>query len=379
MISIAGSVKSGEILAIERRLYQQLIVGKQKTRSMFDEFDADLEPDANKLDVERDAIYDRMTKQIQARELFEAVSTQLTNTVCSSMENQLASPAQALEFSQVNEQQILMLDLLQSKSLDLNRLRPLISNQSWLARDLLNMVNSPSFRNKAPQGSDVKVTDIKLVLNYIGVENLRKVIPYFCLRNWLPGGHANLLWTNRKLWRYSIVSAIAVLALARLHGRNPSFLYTATLLNQLGTSVILSNSARLFEKTWGTWLREASSTRDKEVYDAVMASEYPASEVLEQVLAHGETLNWKLLHLLDFNKSKLARLQFELDQTMAFNDLSFDAKLIAKARCYAKVLLLEEMRQIEPQEKKRMFDYYEFSEQELLRLKGQNYRKLDLV
>ena len=379
MISIAGSVKSGEVLAIERRLYQQLIVGKHKSQGMFDEFDADLEPDANKLDVERAAIYARMTKQIEARELFEAVSFQLINTVCSGMENQLASPSQALEYSHITEQQVLLLDLLQSKNLDLNRLRPLISSQTWLARDLLNMVNSPSFRNKSPQGSDVKVTDIKLVLNYIGVENLRMVIPYFCLRNWLPSGHANILWTNRKLWRYSIVSAIAVLALAKLHGRNQGFLYSASLLNQLGTSVILNNSARLYEKTWGNWLREASGTRDEEVYDAVMATEYPASEMLEQVLAYAGVLNWKLLHLLDFNKSKLTKLLFELDQTMAFRDLSLDAQLVAKARCYAQVLLLEEMRQIEPQEKKRMFDYYEFTEQELLRLKGQNYRKLDLI
>lgn len=55
------------------------------------------------------------------------------------------------------------------------------------------------------------------------------------------------------------------------------------------------------------------------------------------------------------------------------------AAIVARANCYAKVLLLEEMRQIEPQEKRLMFDYYELSEQEVLRLKAQNYRKLDLL
>jgi len=37
------------------------------------------------------------------------------------------------------------------------------------------------------------------------------------------------------------------------------------------------------------------------------------------------------------------------------------------------------MRQIDPQEKRLMFDYYELTEQEVLRLKAQNYRKLDLL
>jgi hypothetical protein len=43
------------------------------------------------------------------------------------------------------------------------------------------------------------------------------------------------------------------------------------------------------------------------------------------------------------------------------------------------VLLLEEQQQIDPQEKRIMFDYYQFSAQELIRLKGQNFRKLDLL
>ena len=59
--------------------------------------------------------------------------------------------------------------------------------------------------------------------------------------------------------------------------------------------------------------------------------------------------------------------------------MSEDAAMVAKASCYAKVLLLEEQQQIDPQEKRIMFDYYQFSEQELIRLKGQNFRKLDLL
>lgn len=86
-----------------------------------------------------------------------------------------------------------------------------------------------------------------------------------------------------------------------------------------------------------------------------------------------------MLELLKFENSPLTQLLKELDQTLSYRDLSFQAAIVARANCYAKVLLLEEMRQIDPQEKRLMFDYYELSEQEVLRLKAQNYRKLDLL
>lgn len=92
-ISVAGGVRPGKIIEIEHRLYQQLILGKQKASpTLLDELDRELEADANKLDIEREAILARMMKQLQAREVFEAVSKQLTATVNNAIEHQLASP-----------------------------------------------------------------------------------------------------------------------------------------------------------------------------------------------------------------------------------------------------------------------------------------------
>ncbi|MBB1382966.1 histidine kinase, partial [Shewanella sp. SR41-2] len=88
---------------------------------------------------------------------------------------------------------------------------------------------------------------------------------------------------------------------------------------------------------------------------------------------------WQLLSLLKFDDSPITQVLKELDHDYHFTELSADAAIVAKASCYAKVLLLEEQQQIDPQEKRIMFDYYQFSAQELIRLKGQNFRKLDLL
>ncbi len=378
-ISVAGGVRPGKVIEIERRLYNQIIVGKQPVSSMLDELNTEIEESANKLDIERKALKLRIEKQVKERQIYLEVSTHLTQTVKNTFEDQLTLPQTIIDSSGINESQILLLDLLLSPDLNLNRLRPIIEDNSWLCRDLINLINSPSSRHRRPKNGDVKVTDIKLVLNYIGLENLRLLIPYFCLRNWLPSGNTNLLWITRKLWRYSIMSAIAAQALAQLHNKEPSLTYTCSLMYQFATSIMLTQSGRIFDKTWGTWLREASQSRDKQVYDAIMATEFPAEAIFNQVMLHGHTLNWQLLNLLKFEDSNITLVLKELDQDYHFTELSPEAAIVAKASCYAKVLLLEEQQLIDPQEKRIMFDYYEFSAQELLRLKAQNFRKLDLL
>ncbi|MCL1066772.1 HDOD domain-containing protein [Shewanella olleyana] len=378
-VSVAGGVRPGKVIEVENRLYKQLIVGKEKLTQQFDDRDKQLEDVANKLEVERQAIKARMEEQAKAQHVLKRISEQLTVTVMNGLEHQLSSPKQMLEQSGLAESQVFLLDLLLNKDPDLRRIRPLVENISWLYTDLVNLINSPASSHRRPQRSEIKVTDIKLVLNYIGIENLQAVVPYFCLRNWLPAGNANLVWTTRKLWRYSMMTAIAAKALAVLHEKDVALVYSASLMKQLGSATILNASARQFEKTWGTWLRETSAKGDKHLYDAVMASEFPASEVFAKVMSHGEQLNWQMLDLLEFENSKLTQLLKELDFNYHFSEFSPESAIVAKASCFAKVLLLEESRLIEPQEKRVMFDYYEFTEQELIRLKAQNYRKLDLV
>ncbi|AZG34933.1 MULTISPECIES: HDOD domain-containing protein [Shewanella] len=378
-ISIAGGVRPGKVIEIERRLYKQLIVGKHKANAMPDELSVELEQSANKLDIERQALKVRLEKQAKEKNVFLEVSAQLTHTVNHAIEHQLAHPQMVLEASGISESQILLLDLLLHSDLNINRLRPIIESISWLSRDLINLINSPASGHRRPKHTDVQVTDIKLVLNYIGIENLRLLIPYFCLRHWLPSGNANLLWITRKLRRYSMVSAIAAQTLAELHNEAPSLAYSCALMYQFSTSIILSQSGHMFDNTWGTWLREASHSGEKQVYDAIMATDFPAQAVLDQVIQHSHRLNWQLLTLLKFEDSPITLVLKELDHDYHFTELSADAAIVAKASCYAKVLLLEEQQQIDPQEKRIMFDYYQFSDQELIRLKGQNFRKLDLL
>jgi hypothetical protein len=143
-------------------------------------------------------------------------------------------------------------------------------------------------------------------------------------------------------------------------------------------SVILGIGAAIFEQLRGNWLREASKARDKELYDAVAVSEFPAAEICQQVAELGMQLNWQLPQWLGFADSELVLQLRALQDLAGFEQMSLPAQLVAKASCYAQGLLLEEANQLSFRDKQLLHSYYEMSEQELIRLQGQNYRKLTL-
>ncbi|MDB2387023.1 HDOD domain-containing protein [Shewanella sp.] len=379
VISVTGDVKPDKIIELEHRLLHQLIVGKSKSSALADELYADLSVESNKLEIEREAVRARMRELHRSEALYKAVSTQLTASINKDLEYQLSSAHLVLEHSNLNAKQILLLDTLYSAQVDLAKIRPLVAQLPWLQRDLINIINSPKFRHRRPKFADVQVTDLKLVLNYIGIENLQALIPYFCLRHLMPSGQSKLMWVTQKLWRYSIVNTIATQALAQLHEQDSAFFYSCSLMSQLGNTCVIGHCAKAFDTTWGMWLKEASASRDKTIYDAVMATELPAMDVYQQVLTQSRSLNWQLLELLNFPQSRLTKTYKSIDTSLTYADLTDDAKLLARANCFSHVYLLQEAGNITAEERRFMYHYYQFTEQELIRLKAQNYRKMSLI
>jgi hypothetical protein len=376
--SISGGLKPAPVAALEQKFLQQLIMGTSTNTPVWDDPEPELEAVAFKLEIEREAALARIAKKQQSKLLAQQINGQLHMSLKAELANQLASAEVIQHLSPVSDKHLLLLELLHSSKLDLSRLRPIIDGQVWLARDLTNMVNSPVFGARKPQNSDLQVTDLKLVLGYIGLDNLRLLIPFYLCRHWLPLGHTSLLWINRKLWRYAQIQGVAVRALAALHEQDGALLYSLALMRQLGASVILGIGAAIFEQLRGNWLREASKARDKELYDAVAVSEFPAAEICQQVAELGMQLNWQLPQWLGFADSELVLQLRALQDLAGFEQMSLTAQLVAKASCYAQGLLLEEANQLSFRDKQLLHSYYEMSEQELIRLQGQNYRKLTL-
>ncbi|MFQ6372572.1 HDOD domain-containing protein [Shewanella sp. YIC-542] len=378
VVSVSGGFKPAPVAALEYRFLQQLIMGTQTNTPVWDDPEPALEAVAFKLEIEREAALQRIAKKQQSQQLAQQINQQLHMSLKTALANQLASAQVIARHSKVTDKHLLLLEMLHSPKLDLNRLRLVVASQPWLIRDLTNMVNSPVFGARRPQNSELQVTDLKLVLGYIGLDNLRLLIPFYICRHWLPFGHSGLLWINRKLWRYAQIQGVAARALAQLHDQDGAMLYSLALMRQLGTCAVLEMGATIFEQLRGNWLKEASHSRDKALYDAIAVSEFPAQELCAQVAEQGMMLNWQLPVTLGFSDSRLIRQLQALQDCQGFEQMPLPAQLVAKASCYAQVLLLDESHQLSFRDKQLLYGYYNVTEQELLRLQGQNYKKLTL-
>ncbi len=76
----------------------------------------------------------------------------------------------------------MILELLSLRATSINKIKPLATSLPWLATDIVTLVNKPQYRKRA----DVQVNDAKLALSYLGIENLKLVMPTFILKHWLP-------------------------------------------------------------------------------------------------------------------------------------------------------------------------------------------------
>ena len=104
-----------------------------------------------------------------------------------------------------------ILELLSLRATSINRINPLAASLPWLATDLISLVNKPQYRKRA----DVQVSDAKLALSYIGLDNLKLVMPTYILKHWLPTSTAPYGLMKRKLWNDSLSIALATSFLAK--------------------------------------------------------------------------------------------------------------------------------------------------------------------
>ena len=375
--SVAGGAKPAAVLDIEQRFYQQLILGKPRSQDGA-ALSAELEALAFKLEVERDATMTRLAKKQQTQALIDGINAQLVKSLQGELANHIAQPELFLKDSAMSNRHLLLLELLNSPRLDLNRLRPIVAELPWLARDLATIVNSPAFANKRLQDSEVQVSDVKLVLNYIGLDLLRIYIPYYLCRHWLSAD-PSLVWVNRKVWRYAQQQGIAVRSLAQLHEQDGVKLYSVALMQQLGMSILLGVSANIYEQLRHTWMREARKQRDAELHDAVSVCRLPLEKIWPMIAEQSAQLTWQLPTSLGFGDACSVQLLREIGTSAGFTFLSNEAKIIEKSYCYAKCMLLDDYQELSFSDRQMMFSYHEISEQEQIRLSGQNFRRTDPV
>ena len=146
-----------------------------------------------------------------------------------------------------------ILELLSLRATSINKIKPLAMSLPWLATDLINLVNKPQYRKRA----DVQVNDAKLALSYIGLDNLKLVMPTFILKHWLPTSTSPFGLMKRKLWNDSLSIALASSVLAEHSGVNCYTAFTTGMLSNIGQLAITRCYLNTYNRMYKKELRDA--------------------------------------------------------------------------------------------------------------------------
>ncbi|MEW6984545.1 HDOD domain-containing protein [Colwelliaceae bacterium 6471] len=223
-----------------------------------------------------------------------------------------------------------VMEILSVKAASINRITPLVKSLPWLASDVVNLVNKPQYRKRA----DVQVTEPSLALSYIGLDNLKLVMPTFILKSWLPVSTAPYPLMKRKLWNDSLSVALASKVLAKAQGIDDFSAFTAGMLSNIGLLAVTRCFLNTFNEIHSTELRAAYDERDKKLHDILVQVNASPELLLEQLAVRSSKIAADLVEQMGFERLQITEALFDLAYGNNIRNMCPIAQIVAKAKAY---------------------------------------------
>jgi hypothetical protein len=254
-----------------------------------------------------------------------------------------------------------ILELLSLRATSINRIQPLASSLPWLATDLINLVNKPQYRKRA----DVQVSDARLALSYIGLDNLKLVMPTFILKHWLPDTTAPYGLMKRKLWNDSLSVALAASALAKDKKLNCYTAFTTGMLSNIGQLAVTRCFLNTYSDMHKTALQKAVADKDKLLHNVLVKVNNSPELLLEQLHLRSSKLSADLIELMQFVRLPITEAMFDLAYNETIDEMSPIAQIVVKAKVYVNYRSLTKANLINEDEVSLLFETVKLSEKEI--------------
>ena len=258
-----------------------------------------------------------------------------------------------------------ILEILSLRAASLNRITPLVKLMPWLADEVINLVNKPQYRKRA----DVKVNEPNLAINYVGLENLKLIVPAFILKHALPITTDPYPLMKRKLWNDSLSVALAAKVLAEHQGQDWYSAFTAAMLSNLGYLAVISCFLNKYNDMHQAELRQAYDERDKRLHDLLVKAEISPELLLKLITSHSGKVAADLIELMRFDRLAITEPIFDLAYGSDLKKMSPVAQIVAKARSYVAYRSLAREDLINKDEAKLLLTSVNFSAEEITLLK----------
>ena len=267
-----------------------------------------------------------------------------------------------------------ILEKLSMRAASINQIKSLAVSLPWLASDLINLVNKPQYRKRA----NVKVSEPALALSYIGLDNLKLVMPTFFLKHWLPNSTAPYSLMKRKLWNDSLSIALATSALAKEQNLDTFFAFTTGMLANIGQLAVTRCFLITYQNLLHVELQQAYKNKDKRLHDVLGKMNTSPDLLLEQLMMRSSQLSADLVELMQFERLPIVEPIFDLAYGQDINKMSHMAQLVAKAKAYVTFRSLAKEELINSDEVKLLFKSVNLNAAEITLLKKSDIDHLKL-
>ncbi|MCY7295313.1 HDOD domain-containing protein [Alteromonas sp. a30] len=305
------------------------------------------------LRVEKLAKRDMELNKRSEQNFIDGISAQLNDVVTERLLNKLEDLDDVhYKVLGLNDNLPEILDALSVRAVSIAKLEPLIAETGWLATDLLKLVNTPKFRKTDRLGKVVVVENLKMALSFIGIENLKMLIPAKIFKRAIPQITDPFPAFKNRIWEHALASAISCQHMAKLNKAESSHAFTLGMFHELGKLAIAKLYFRTFDETHREALIEAHDNLKREEHTALQKIAPSSDYLLALIWEHSQPLSAKIIEKMSMKRVFIANAMQEFANKVPYKTMTPLAQVLLQGNGYSKFNALKSVKLITTDEAK---------------------------
>lgn len=331
------------------------------------------------LRVEKIAIRDKDLNQRSEANYTNSIRDRVHDELIVRLEEQLKGDDYLFEkLLSIHEKFPEVIDIMSVRAASTSRIESVISPVQWLQADILKMVNMPKYRKTDKRGKVVNIDNLRVALNFLGVDNLKMVVPSLALRRWIPQITDPYPEIKKRLWEHAIGSAMACKRIAEVVELPGSHAFTLGMFHEVGKIVVTKLYFRLFDQVLQDALKEAHKEKLRDEHTA-LTKITPSGDFLQKIMRkYSLSISQRMIHQMDFKRVFIASAMEEFATAVPIQKMSPMGQVLAQGDAYNKYRMLKSYRLIQMEEAKQYLRQFKMPPGALSILKSTDLRKLSL-
>ncbi len=271
-----------------------------------------------------------------------------------------------------------LLDALSVRACSVSKLEPIAATMPWLYDELIVVVNTPQFRRKDSRGRIIVVETLRTALSFLGIENLRTLIPSLILKRAMPQITDPYPLIKQKLTPYATGVAITAKRLAALSDLNKNQAYTLAMLSNLGRCVVTRLYFKLFDKIQLHLLQECQKDKEQKRHEALLKVAPSANHLIALQQEFADAVSADILEWMHLMRLPIAEPMRACADKVPAQSKTL-SKTLHQARTYTQIRMLHQLKLVEMKEVKPLFMEQRYPAGALEKLKEIDIFTLPLV